>query len=46
MRVHCENALKVATYLKNHPKVEWIHYPGLEDDKYHEDSSKDIKFEK
>lgn len=40
MRVHCENALKVATYLKNHPKVEWIHYPGLEDDKYHEAAKK------
>ena len=40
MRVHCENALKVATYLKNHPKVEWIHYPGLEDDKYHEAANK------
>ena len=40
MRVHCENALKVATYLKNHPKVEWIHYPGLEDDKYHEATKK------
>ena len=40
MRVHCENALKVATYLKNHPKVEWIHYPGLEDDKYYEAANK------
>ena len=40
MRVHCENALKVATYLKNHPKVAWIHYPGLEDDKYHEAAKK------
>lgn len=40
MRVHCENALKVATYLKNHPKVAWIHYPGLEDEKYHEAAKK------
>lgn len=32
---HCENALKVAQYLKNHPKVAWVSYPGLEGDKYH-----------
>ena len=24
-----ENAMKVATFLENHPKVEWILYPGL-----------------
>jgi methionine-gamma-lyase len=24
-----ENALKIATYLENHPKVDWIQYPGL-----------------
>jgi len=24
-----ENALKVATFLENHPKVAWIKYPGL-----------------
>lgn len=33
---HSENALKVAKYLNTHEKVEWIHYPGLEDDAYHE----------
>ena len=32
---HCENALKAATYLKNHEKVAWVSYPGLPDDKYH-----------
>lgn len=32
---HCENALQVAKYLKNHPKVAWVSYPGLEGDKYH-----------
>jgi len=25
-----ENAVKVANYLKTHPKIEWIIYPGLE----------------
>jgi len=29
---HCENALAVARYLKQHPNVEWVRYPGLEDD--------------
>jgi len=24
-----ENAMKVAEYLENHPKVEWVKYPGL-----------------
>jgi len=26
---HAENALKVAQYLENHSKVEWVNYPGL-----------------
>ncbi len=29
MRAHSENALKVATFLSEHPKVEAVHYPGL-----------------
>jgi O-acetylhomoserine (thiol)-lyase len=29
---HSENALKVAQYLKTHPKVTWVRYPGLEGD--------------
>ena len=33
---HCENALKVAQYLKNHKKVAWVRYAGLEDDPYYE----------
>ncbi|MBO1924405.1 O-acetylhomoserine aminocarboxypropyltransferase/cysteine synthase family protein [Thiomicrorhabdus sp. 6S3-12] len=32
---HCENTLQVARYLKNHPKVSWVNYAALEDDKYH-----------
>jgi len=27
---HSENALAVAQFLKNHPKVAWVNYPGLE----------------
>lgn len=29
---HSENALKVAEYLKRHPQVSWVRYPGLPDD--------------
>jgi len=29
---HCENSFKVAEYLKTHPKVAWVRYPGLKDD--------------
>jgi methionine-gamma-lyase len=29
MRVHAENALKVATYLESHPKIKRVIYPGL-----------------
>lgn len=29
---HCENALKIAKYLKNHEKIAWVSYPGLKDD--------------
>lgn len=35
MARHSENALKVAKYLANHPKVEWVNYPGLEDSPYY-----------
>lgn len=32
MERHCENARAVATFLKSHPKVDWVRFPGLEDD--------------
>ena len=32
---HCENALKVAKYLQNHPKVTWVKCAMLEDDDQH-----------
>ena len=31
MERHCENALAVAQYLKSHPGVVWVRYPGLPD---------------
>ncbi len=33
MAQHCANALSAALFLKDHPKVSWITYPGLEGDK-------------
>lgn len=33
---HCENALKVAEFLQNHPKVSWVNYPGLKGNKYYD----------
>ena len=35
MERHCENALKVAHYLQQHPKVEWVNYAALENSPYH-----------
>ncbi len=37
---HCENALKVASFLKAHEKVAWVHYPDLPDDDYHDLAAK------
>ena len=31
---HCDNALAVAKYLKDHPRVAWVNYPGLPDNRY------------
>ncbi|GAA2824468.1 O-acetylhomoserine sulfhydrylase [Aminobacter aminovorans] len=35
MQRHCDNALTVAGWLSDHPKVEWVAYPGLKSDKNH-----------
>ncbi len=37
---HCENALAMAKFLKNHPKISFVTYPGLEGDKYYETAQK------
>ena len=36
MKRHCENALAVATFLKNDDRIEWVRYPSLEGDKYYD----------
>lgn len=35
MARYCENALKVAKYFDEHPKIESVNYPGLSHNKYH-----------
>ena len=36
MERHCSNALKLAEFLKQHDKVSWINYPGLEENSNYE----------
>jgi O-acetylhomoserine (thiol)-lyase len=43
MERHCQNAIKVAQFLKDHPDVEWVRYPGLEDDPTFPIASKYLK---
>lgn len=40
---HSENALAVARFLKKHPKVSWVNYPGLEDNPNHAIAKKYLK---
>ncbi len=40
MERHSQNAAKVAAFLANHPKVEWVSYPGLESHSDHEIAKK------
>ena len=39
-RKHSENALEVARFLKSHPLVSWVNYPGLEDHVSHATAKK------
>ena len=43
MQRHCENASAVARFLKEHARVEWVRYPGLEDDPTYPVASKYLK---
>ena len=36
MERHCDNAMAVARFLKDHPSVDWVNYGGLEGDSYHD----------
>lgn len=36
LQAHCENALLIARFLAEHPRVENVHYPGLESHPQHD----------
>jgi O-acetylhomoserine (thiol)-lyase len=36
MERHCDNALAVAKYLKEHPRVAWVNFAGLPDSPYYD----------
>jgi O-acetylhomoserine (thiol)-lyase len=40
MERHCENALKLAGFLRDNAKVRWVNYPGLPDSPYHDVAKK------
>lgn len=40
MQKHCYNALEIAQYLQNDPRVSWVNYPGLENHKSYINSKK------
>lgn len=40
MERHSENALEIAKYLKKHPNVEWVNYPGIKENPTYELSCK------
>lgn len=40
---HCENGEKVANYLKNHPKIEKVYWPGFESHPNHEVAKKQMR---
>lgn len=42
MERHCENAMKVAEFLDNHPQVEKVYYPGLASHPTHEIAKKQM----
>lgn len=33
---HCENALRIAAFLEEHPAIDWVRYPGLPSHPQHE----------
>ncbi|MBL1260993.1 MAG: aminotransferase class I/II-fold pyridoxal phosphate-dependent enzyme [Thiotrichaceae bacterium] len=43
MERHCENAEAVATWMKKHPKIEWVNYAALADSPYKDTADKITK---
>jgi methionine-gamma-lyase len=42
MERHCKNAQIIAEYLENHPKVEWVRFPGLKSHPQYEITKKQM----
>ncbi len=43
MERHCFNGRKIAEYLKNHPKIEKVYWPGFPEHKNHEIAKKQMR---
>jgi cystathionine gamma-lyase len=43
MKAHCENGRQIAQFLKTHPKVDKIYWPGFEDHPNHEVAKKQMR---
>jgi len=43
MQRHCENAMKVASFLEGHEAIEWVNYPGLASHPDHRTARKYLK---
>jgi O-acetylhomoserine (thiol)-lyase len=43
IKKHSDNALAVAKFLKKHPSVTWVNYPGLKEHPSHELANKYLK---
>ena len=43
MKAHCENGEKVAHFLKNHPKIDKIYWPGFEEHPNHDIAKKQMR---
>lgn len=44
MERHCENAMALASWLEQHPKVSAVYYPGLKSHPQHELAKKQMRF--
>ncbi|MES2690916.1 MAG: cystathionine gamma-synthase [Bacteroidota bacterium] len=43
MKAHCENGREIATFLRNHPKIEKVYWPGFEDSPNHAIAKKQMR---
>ncbi|MFY0628293.1 MAG: cystathionine gamma-synthase [Reichenbachiella sp.] len=43
MQRHCENGRRIAMFLKSHPKVAAVHWPGFEEHKNHDIAKKQMR---